>query len=129
MEGVQKFKDSEQTFEYLTGNAITQLQSWIGPSLDFGWEPYKKTWPHFQYWPKGNFNLPAEVLFSRWAKYLSLYSGHNLVPYFKWWKWPINQETIDEVKHLPVWNMIEYLQDDECRFEYTSPLYKIFLII
>ena len=114
-EKVQVFKNSEQTFEVLTSDYILNLQSWVGPSLEFGWEPYKKTWPHFQYSPKSDWLLPAEILFSKWAKYLSLYSGYNLVPYFQWWSWPITQEAIDEVKHLPVWNMIEYLQDDECK--------------
>ena len=64
------------------------------------------------FWPTSfGIKNPATV-WSRWAKYLSIYTGHNLVPYFQWWKWPILQETIDEVKHLPVWKMSEYLKDE-----------------
>ena len=112
MNAVQNFKESPQTLEWLWDAKGTQLQSWIGPSLDFGWEPYKKSWPHFMFWPTSfGIKNPATV-WSRWAKYLSIYTGHNLVPYFQWWKWPILQETIDEVKHLPVWKTSEYLKDE-----------------
>ena len=42
---------------------------------------------------------------STWAKLMSFNTELNLVPYFQWWGWLINQETINATQHLPTWDM------------------------
>ena len=48
---------------------------------------------------------------SIWAKLMSLNTKHNLVPFFQWWGWPINQETINATQHLPTSDMVDKMNE------------------
>ena len=48
---------------------------------------------------------------STWAQLMSLNTEYNLVPYFQWWGWPINQETINATQHLLTWDMTEKMDE------------------
>ena len=81
----------------------------------FGWVPFAETFAEYLKLPKTLNPNTDEGKYSTWAKLMSLKTGHNLIPYFQWWAWPINQEAIYATKHLPDWDMVEKLKDKKCR--------------
>ena len=104
-ERVIDFGYTDRTLEDLRSDVWIFLASYIGPHLEFGWEPYANTFK--EYLKMENLLDPDtdEQKHSTWAKLMSLHTEYNLVPYFQWWGWPINVETINATQHLPIWDM------------------------
>ena len=81
-----------------------------------GWETYKKFFRYYN--EKMPHYLSAtispatdEIRFSTIAKVLSLSCNKNLVPYFRWWNWPVLDDTVEETQSLPVWENVEQMLD------------------
>ena len=114
---VKYFKKAGQTLKILQSRAShwEYLSSYVGPHFEFGWTPFKETFAEILKLPKKFSPNNDESKHSFWAKTMSLKTGHNLIPYFQWWAWEINQEAIDATKHLPVWEMVDNLNDKKCK--------------
>ena len=110
-ERVIDFGATNRTIEALRSNVWVFLASYIGPHLEFGWTPYADTFKAYLDMPKTLKPNTDENKHSTWAKLMSLHTGYNLVPYFQWWSWPINQETINATQHLPMWDMPEKMDE------------------
>ena len=110
-ERVIDFGGTNRTIESLRSNPWMFLAPYIGPHLEFGWTPYADTFKAYLDMPKTLNPNTDENKHSTWAKLMSLNTGYNLVPYFQWWAWPINQETINATQHLPTWDMTERMDE------------------
>ena len=81
----------------------TALETHIQIQEEFGWAPFTAAFQEYYYnyssQPSGD---SAE--FNQWAIQISLNTGHNLMPYFEAWGFPLLQSSWDTVDHLPVWN-------------------------
>ena len=111
----EHFRNGGQTLQALKKRNWNHVASFVGPHLDFGWVPFAETFAEYLKLPKTLNPNTDEGKYSTWAKLMSLKTGHNLIPYFQWWAWPINQEAIYATKHLPDWDMVEKLKDKKCR--------------
>ena len=121
-ERVIDFGATNRTMEALRENVWIFLASYIGPHLDFGWIPFAETFKAYLDMPKNLNTNTDENKHSTWAKLMSLNTGYNLIPYFQWWAWPINQETINATQHLPTWDMTERMDEIVAKgmyFRYT----------
>ena len=121
-ERVIDFGATNRTMEALRSNVWIFLASYIGPHLEFGWTPYADTFKAYLDMPNKLDPNTDENKHSTWAKLMSLNTGYNLVPYFQWWAWPINQETINATQHLPIWDMPDKMDEIVAKGRY-----KIFL--
>ena len=110
-ERVIDFGATNRTMEALRSNVWIFLASYIGPHLEFGWTPYADTFKAYLDMPNKLDPNTDENKHSIWAKLMSLNTGYNLVPYFQWWAWPINQETINATQHLPIWDMPDKMDE------------------
>ena len=87
------------------------LAAYVGPHFDFGWTPFANTFKAYLKMPKNINPNTDEKKHSIWAQLMSLHTDHNLVPYFQWWGWLINQETINATQHLPTWDMVHKMDE------------------
>ena len=72
-----------------------------------GWDAYKKFFRYYQEeMPKYLSPNTKENKYSTMAKILSKVCNLNLVPFFKWWSWPILDDAVEDTKNLPVWEGI-----------------------
>ena len=102
---VIKFGHTNRTLENLQSMSYCYLASYVGPHIDFGWNPFANTFKAYLKMPKKLNPNTGEEKHSTWAKLMSFNTELNLVPYFQWWGWLINQETINATQHLPTWDM------------------------
>ena len=81
-----------------------------------GWETYEKFFRYYNekmphYLSSTVSPATDEIRFSTIAKVLSLSCNKNLVPYFRWWNWPVLDDTVEETQSLPVWENVEQMLD------------------
>ena len=110
-ERVIDFGHTDRTLEVLQSNGNYLLSSYIGPHLEFGWTPFANTFKEYLKMAKTLDPDTDEQKHSIWAKLMSLNTEYNLVPYFQWWAWPINEETISATQHLPIWDMADKMDE------------------
>ena len=111
--------------ENLRSMSYCYLAAYVGPHFDFGWTPFANTFKAYLKMPKNINPNTDEKKHSIWAQLMSLHTDHNLVPYFQWWGWLINQETINATQHLPTWDMVHKMDEIVEKGRYNNVL-KIF---
>ena len=83
-----------------------------------GWDTFKSFFRYYlEELPKKLSPNTNENKYSTIVKVLSNSCNKNLVPFFKWWNWPILNDTITETQGLPEWKgIIETLNtaDEVC---------------
>merc|ERR1719334_1630209 len=82
-----------------------------------GWDTYKKFFRYYQDNSEMKPNTDENKL-STIVRVLSVACNKNLVPFFKWWKFPILPDTIQATKDLPEWKgvikTLETAVEDNC---------------
>ena len=121
VEKVIDFGYTNRTLETLQSSSSYFLASYIGPHLEFGWNPFANTFKEYLKMKKNLDPDTDEQKHSTWAKLMSLNTEYNLIPYFQWWGWPINEETINATQHLPTWDMVDKMEEYYACLLYTSP--------
>jgi len=81
----------------------TALETHIMIQEEFGWDIYTDTFSHYYNSSLSQPSTDAQE-YNSWAARISNETGMNLVPFFRAWGLPINNETYTSVSHLPVWN-------------------------
>ncbi|CAF2870793.1 unnamed protein product [Rotaria sp. Silwood2] len=67
---------------------------------EFGWDSYKAVFRQYEE-TKPTLNSDQEKI-DHWITTFSRQVGHNLVPLFKFWGFPISQSTVDGLHDLPI---------------------------
>ncbi|KAM5145673.1 TRPM8 channel-associated factor homolog [Mantella aurantiaca] len=98
----------ERIWKYLKSGA--QLENWntwvcletyLQLQEGFGWEPYIKLFSHYR--DVKEIKNDTTLRMNLWAELFSQQAQRNLVPFFKAWGWPIEEELSDRLSSLPEW--------------------------
>jgi hypothetical protein len=72
---------------------------------EYGWESYKDI---FREYEKTQPSLDSnQDKIDYWIAIFSRHVGHNLVPLFKFWGFPISSSTVDELQELPIPEIVD----------------------
>ena len=67
---------------------------------EYGWESYKSVFRQYEL-SRPDLDSDQEKI-DHWIITFSRQVGHNLVPLFKFWGFPISKPTIEDLKKLPI---------------------------
>ena len=91
----------------LRGKPFNEWRVWLALDTyyilakEFGFDSYTELF--VKYYSLPNVETENERL-DLWARRYSEQVNTNLCPYFKWFQWPLSQETEDFCETLPTWN-------------------------
>ncbi len=96
----KKYIEKGSKFDQWKENPGVALFIYAQLIREYGWQTYKEI---FRLYEKTQPDLNSEQeKMDYWIATFSRQVGHNLVPLFKFWGFPISQATIDELKSLPI---------------------------
>ncbi|XP_063301795.1 TRPM8 channel-associated factor homolog [Pelobates fuscus] len=90
----------------------TALETYLQLQEGFGWEPFKRLFAEYQTMSGISNNNKDKM--NLWAVKFSEAVNRNLVPFFKAWGWPIDDNTNTALSGLPEWEenpMIAHLKE------------------
>jgi len=79
------------------------LDTYLIVKEEWGWGPITEALSKYYTLPDPEVPVTDVEKFNSWVIHLSNATGFNLAPYHSAWGFPINQETLDALDHLPVW--------------------------
>uniref|UniRef100_A0A8C4T8H7 Peptidase M60 domain-containing protein n=1 Tax=Erpetoichthys calabaricus TaxID=27687 RepID=A0A8C4T8H7_ERPCA len=74
------------------------LETYLRLQESFGWEPF--------------INLDNKAKMNLWAEKFSFQVKRNLVPFFKVWGWPIEEDVCKKLANLPEWMGASLINDN-----------------
>ena len=92
----------------------TALDTFLIIKEEWGWAPLTNALSVYYDMPANEVPSGDIEEFNAWTMHISNATGYNLAPYHEAWGFPLNQDTFEELSHLPVW------VDDPLRGEYFS---------
>lgn len=100
IKSTQKYIKKGCDYEKWKEEAGVALFIYAQLAREYGWENYKSVFRKYEQIEPSLDSDQEKIDF--WISTFSQQVGHNLVPLFKFWGFPISQSTIDDLESLPI---------------------------